>query len=311
MEETPAFPAGEIRRSKRGGEHGSADQDIGDPVAANDDDNDSLTYILSGGDAESFDIVEPSGQLKTKAELDYESKSTYTLTVLVRDGNDSEGSPNTATDDSITVTISVTNVEEAPAFPASETGARSVAENTAEGENIAAPIAAADDDGDSLTYSLGGADAGVFDIVETSGQLQTKDALDYETRSGYTMTMSVHDGKDASGNSDTSTDDTIEVTVTVTNVDEEGAVGLLPVQPQVDSWLRASITDPDRGIYITTWLWERSADQSSWESIDGASGASYKPVTGDLGQYLQGICDLLRQRRLWEVCTSAESGQFG
>ena len=286
VEETPAFPSNESG-SRMVPENTEAGENIGDPVAANDDDNDSLTYILSGDDAESFDIVESSGQLKTKAELDYESKSTYTLTVLVRDGYDSEGSPNTATDDSITVTISVTNVEEAPAFPASETGARSVAENTAEGENIAAPIAAADDDGDSLTYSLGGVDAGVFDIVETSGQLQTKDALDYETRSGYTMTVSVHDGKDASGNSDTSTDDTIEVTVTVTNVDEEGAVGLLPVQPQVDSWLRASITDPDRGIYITTWLWERSADQSSWESIDGASGASYKPVTGDLGQYLR------------------------
>ena len=89
------------------------------------------------------------------------------------------------------------------------------------------------------------------------------------------MTVSVHDGKDASGNSDTSTDDTIEVTVTVTNVDEEGAVGLLPVQPQVDSWLRASITDPDRGIYITTGCGRGPRTKAAGRVSTGLAG----PVT--------------------------------
>ena len=52
--------------------------------------------------------------------------------------------------------------------------------------------------------------------MATSGQLRTKDALDYETKSSYSVTVSVRDNKDADGNADTATDDTITVTITVT-----------------------------------------------------------------------------------------------
>ena len=60
---------------------------IGNPIAATDADNDSLTYTLGGPDASSFDIDNTTGQLKTSAELDYEKKNTYTVTVTVSDGN--------------------------------------------------------------------------------------------------------------------------------------------------------------------------------------------------------------------------------
>ena len=46
-----------------------------------------------------------------------------------------------------------------------------------------------DTDGDTLTYTLGGTDAADFAIVSTSGQIQTKSALDYETDSSYTVTV--------------------------------------------------------------------------------------------------------------------------
>ena len=79
------------------------------------------------------------------------------------------------------VTVTVTNVNEPPEFPSTETGARSVAENTEAGVNIGLPVSATDPDaGDTLTYTLGGTDAASFDIVTTSGQLQTEAALDHE-----------------------------------------------------------------------------------------------------------------------------------
>ena len=187
---------------------------IGDPVAATDDDNDALTYSLGGADAASFAIDTASGQLRTKAPLDHEAKSSYSVTVSVRDSKDASGSSDTATDDTITATITVTDVEEAPEFPASETGARSVAENTAAGVNIGDPVAAADDDGDTLTYTLGGTDAASFAIDTASGQLRTKAPLDHETKSSYSVTVSVRDSKDAGGNSDAATDETITVTIT-------------------------------------------------------------------------------------------------
>ena len=57
-------------------------------------------------------------------------------------------------------------------------------------------------------------------MVSTSGQLRTKEALDHETKDSYTFTVSVHDGRDAHGNTDNTSDDTISVTVTVNDVDD-------------------------------------------------------------------------------------------
>ena len=107
-----------------------------------------------------------------------------------------------------------------PEFPSGEDGGRSVAENTPAGRNIGSPIAATDADNDRRTYSISGIDAASFNVVATSGQLRTKGALDHESRSSYSFTMSVTDNKDIHGNADTTIDDTIDVTVTVEGVDE-------------------------------------------------------------------------------------------
>ncbi len=68
---------------------------------------------------------------------------------------------------------SITN--SAPTFNEGTSTTRSVAENTASGQNIGAPVMATDTDtGDTLTYTLGGTDAADFGIVSSSGQLQTR-----------------------------------------------------------------------------------------------------------------------------------------
>ena len=51
---------------------------------------------------------------------------------------------------------------------------RTVAENTKAGQAIGDPVVAEDKDGDVLTYTLGGTDAGVFAIDWATGQLKTK-----------------------------------------------------------------------------------------------------------------------------------------
>ncbi len=86
-------------------ENTAAGTDIGEPVTASDLDGDSLSYALVGGDAASFAIVTTSGQLRTRASLDYERKNRYTLTVRARDASHAT--------DNVTVSINVTNVEEA------------------------------------------------------------------------------------------------------------------------------------------------------------------------------------------------------
>ena len=99
----------------------------------------------------------------------------------------------------------------APVFTEGTTATRAVAENTASGVNIGNPVSATDADNDTLTYTLGGTDAASFSIVGSSGQLQTHASLDYETKSTYTVTITVSDG---------SLTDTITVTISVTDINE-------------------------------------------------------------------------------------------
>ena len=171
----------------------------------------------------------------------------------------------------------------APTFADART-ARSVAENTTAGRPIGAPVAAVDPDGDRLTYTLGGTDAASFDIVETSGQLRTKTALNHEGRSSYSVTVSVHDGKDANGDVDTATDDTIDVTIDVGNVDEAGTVSFA----QIGDAVTATVSDPDGSVHSEVWQWARSSRRSrGWTDIMSATSASYTPVDDDQGMYLR------------------------
>ena len=198
----PVFSEGSAV-SRTVAENTTAGENIGDAVSATDADNDSLTYTLSGTDASSFDIDSASGQLKTKAALDYETKTSYTVTISVSDNTDTA---------SITVTITVSDVNEAPpVFSDGTDTARSVAENTQAGENIGSAVTATDADNDTLTYTLSGTDASSFDIERTSGQLKTRAALDYESKAVYTVMVSASDG---------SLEDRITVTINIDDVDD-------------------------------------------------------------------------------------------
>ena len=130
------------------------DMAIGAPVAAMDvDRGDTLTYTLGDTtDDNAFAIDSMTGQLKTMADLDYEvddpPKTSYMVTVTVSDGKDAAGTAVLAVndmDDTITVTIMVTDVNDAPVFD-DDTATREVAENTVTGVDIEAPVVATDAD---------------------------------------------------------------------------------------------------------------------------------------------------------------------
>ena len=185
-------------------EHTAAGQDIGLPLAATDAESDALTYTLGGTDAGHFALS--GNQLRTSGALDYEGRSSYSVTATVSDGMGGT--------DSIDVSISVTDVNEAPVFDEGASAARSVAEHTIAGKDIGLPLAVTDPDGDSLTYALGGADGGHFAL--SGSQLQTSGALEYEDRSSYSVTVTVSDGNGGT--------DSIDVSITVTDVEEPAAL---------------------------------------------------------------------------------------
>ena len=72
---------------------------------------------------------------------------------------------------------------------------RSVSENTPAGQAIGDPISARDADGNTLTYSLRGADADSFAIDAGTGQMRTQGAYDFEAQSSYSVIVRVSDGE--------------------------------------------------------------------------------------------------------------------
>ena len=84
---------------------------VGAAITATDADGDALTYALTGSDA--FAINSGTGQITVKAALDYEITASHSLTVSVSDGKNAAGDADATVDDTIAVTVSVDNVDEA------------------------------------------------------------------------------------------------------------------------------------------------------------------------------------------------------
>ena len=208
----------------------------------------SFTGTLSGGSTQTASLTDPDGSIGSKSYRWQRgntaggafnpispngTSSTYVpvaadvgkyLRVIVS-YTDGEGSNKSATSAS-RGTIGASN--SAPTF-SSMTAMRTLPENSGVGVNVVGGVTAAtDSDSDTLAYSLTGTDASKFD-VDSNGQIKTKSTgsaqnFNFENASNnsFSVTVQVHDGKDAAGGSDTSTiDDTIVVTINLTNVNEE------------------------------------------------------------------------------------------
>ena len=92
---------------------------MGAAVTATDTENHTLYYSLNGADKDEFDIGLNTGQItvKTGKVPNYEAKTSYSLIVEVSDRKDTDDNADTKIDDTITVTINVTDVNEPPAAP--------------------------------------------------------------------------------------------------------------------------------------------------------------------------------------------------
>ena len=214
-------------------ENSARNTNIGSPVTAT-----SLPavgnyrYTLKGTDAASFSIVSGTGQLKTKVELNHETKSSYTVTVAIEQKRIIDAITNAFEwneKDSITVTIAVTDV--AWGFPV-DSVTRTIDENSPSNTSIGAEVPA-EIGGNIYTFELSGTDAGSFQLasgfsntVTYRSQLRTKNALNYENKNQYTVTLALKSGRTESvpGGGTRIVYDTargsITVTINVLNVNE-------------------------------------------------------------------------------------------
>ena len=179
----------------------------------------------------------------------------------------------------------------------------SVDENAPEGA-VVDLAAAGDADGDSLTYSVSGAGAAkfnnVFNLNASTGEITVRSGadIDYESSDkSYSITVSVTDGEDASGEveSPPTTDATTSVRIEVINIDDPGIITLSTTAPRVGSALTASIFDQDGAPLLTKAQWsEAPRADAPFVDIDGANHyapqraeSNYTPTAADQGKYLR------------------------
>ena len=217
---------------------------------ASDPEGESVdTLSLSGTDFGDFELSD-AGRLTFKIPPDYETKDSYNVTLSTSDGN---------LTGSLDVVVTVTNVNEAPtvtgdASPSFEEG----------DPDLVSVYSASDPERSPVTLSLVGTDVDNFELsrlgspgscVSGSCELRFLRSPDYESAADiggnnvYEVTVQASDGTNT---------DTLDVVVTVANVDEEGTVTLSSTQPQMGTELRAVLSDPDGSVSATTWMWERS-----------------------------------------------------
>ncbi len=275
-------------------ENTAAGMNIGAPVMATDADDDTLTHTLGGSDMASFDIDPATGQLMTKAMLDYEmprgqamsddNTNDYMVTVTAMDDS---GAPNN--NDSIAVTIMVTNVNETGML--NGPGSATYMENSEDVTGLEYTT-----DG-TLTpmWSLEGDDTDDF-MLEGSGMsamLKFTGSLDYENPSDADMDNMYMVTVVAAADGERKTQD---VTVTVTNEEETGEVTLwagavaLTMAPQVGETITGAVTDPDGSVMDESWQWSRTTTSDmmdSWMPISGATDAEYTVTAGDTDYYLR------------------------
>ena len=259
------------RTSRKIAENSGPQEAIGTPVSAFDEDDALLIYQLSGEDAAFFDIWRNTGQLTTRASLNFEARNRYSVVVTATDP--------LGASDHIHVTINVTNVHD----PVHITGVSSVryAEN---GTEPVASFTAFDEAGHVIRWSVGGRDRDVFAIDD--GVLHFREPPNYEdpaSASASTLLSSRNVYQvvvEAAGG-------TRSVAVTVTDVDEAGAANIDRPQPQVGRPVSATLRDEDELVNHQRWQWARSADGRTWTDIEGATSPERRPTASDLDTYLR------------------------
>jgi serralysin len=156
------------------------------------DSGDVLTLSLSGADAESFDLS-TDNVLTFITAPDYETKSSYSITLSLTDGTE------TVSKD---ISVTVTNVNDVAPVITSMTSL-----SADENQLTIGTVTAADVEGNSFTFTVSGSEL----AITSAGVLTFVTAPDYETKSSFTATVTVSDGLNSSSK---------VFTITVNDLDE-------------------------------------------------------------------------------------------
>ena len=138
----------------------------------------TVTYTLSGTDSDKFSISS-SGVITTNTILDHETTTSYSLTVTVTDGTNT---------DTETLSIAINDVDLTVTNTLAASGQ---AENISTGTSIMTASASGAEG--TVSYSITDSD-NKFTINSSTGEVTLANALDYETKTSHTFTVTATDG---------------------------------------------------------------------------------------------------------------------
>jgi hypothetical protein len=158
-------------------------------IAINDDGLGSNTISLLDADATAFEVIGTALYLKAGSSLNYESKTSYNLSVSVSDSTLSGSSPV-----STAYSLAITDVNEAPT--ALSLSATTFNENIPAG-SLVASLSSSDPDSStqSFSYALvaGVGDSDNLAFFMTGNQLHITRSPDYEVKSSYNIRLKTTD----------------------------------------------------------------------------------------------------------------------
>ncbi|QQL45498.1 cadherin domain-containing protein [Sulfuriroseicoccus oceanibius] len=220
-------------------------------AAADIDSSDTLGYAITAGNESGAFAIDSNGNITTAAALDFETTASYALTVTVSDN----GTP--VLNDTATVTVNVTNVNEAPA---ASDGSGSLAEDATVGTAVATVAVSDPDAGDSASFAITSGNIGGAFAIDAAGNITTATALDHETASSYALVVTVTDNGGLT--------DIAAVNVNVTNVNEAPVAsdgsGSVAEDAAVGTVVATvAVSDPDAG------------DSASFAITSGNTGGAF------------------------------------
>ena len=158
-------------------------------IAITDDALGTNSISLQGADAAAFELDGTALLLKAGTSLDFETKTTYAVTVSVGDTTISGSSPV-----STGYSFAVSDVNEAPTAVTFANATSSLAENSSTSVRIkVADIIITDDALGTEVITISGADAGSFELDGNGVYLKAGTVLNYEAKSAFAISVSAKD----------------------------------------------------------------------------------------------------------------------
>src|SRR6056300_1578519 len=235
-------------------------------INATDPEGSAVTYTLSGTGSDNFSI-DASGNITLASGLDYETATSYELTVVVDDGTYASTE---------VITVNVADVNEAPSLSAT-VAFNAFQENTATG-TIIATSSVSDPEAGAITYSLSGTGSENFS-VSSDGTITLASALDYETATAYAITLTASDG--ANSVSETLTINVGDINEALSLTNSMAASSFAENIAIGTTIATSSATDPETGAitYSLSGAGSENFSVSSDGTITLASALDYETAT--------------------------------